>query len=55
MCCICAGTPNDAAGGKVDIDLKIVMIPICDNCKSKGVMIVFGCYDARNIQAILKC
>ena len=56
MCCICAGTSDDADGGKVDIDLKsiyTVVLPICGMCKSQGAKVVVGRY-LPNGQAILK-
>ncbi len=57
MCCICAGTSDDAEGGKVDAELMksiySVVLPICGMCKSQGAKVVVGYY-LLNDQAILK-
>jgi uncharacterized protein YuzB (UPF0349 family) len=56
MCCICAGTSDDAEGWKVDAELKIIyngVLPICGMCKSQGTKVVAGRY-LPNGQSILK-
>jgi hypothetical protein len=56
MCSSCAGTSDDAEGGKVDANLKTiysVVLPICGMCKSQGAKVVVGRY-LPNWQAILK-
>ena len=47
LCAICAGKSNDAEGGKIDPDLKMVyasVLPICGTCKSLGHKILVGRY-----------
>jgi hypothetical protein len=47
LCAICAGKTNDAEGGKINPDLKLVyanVLPICDTCKSLGEKTLVGRY-----------
>ncbi len=47
LCVICAGKSNDAEGGKIDPDLKMVyasVLPICGTCKSLGHETLVGRY-----------
>ncbi len=47
LCVICASKSEDADGGKIDPDLKMVyanVLPICDTCKSRGEKTFVGRY-----------
>ena len=47
LCAICAGKPNDAEGGKIDLDLQKIgekVLTICNACKSFGEKTLVGRY-----------
>lgn len=60
LCAICAGTSNDAEGGKIDSVLKTiyaVVLPICETCKRQGFKTLVGrhTHNGKAIQERLDC